>query len=451
MNKTKIVCTLGPACRDKETLKQLVKNGLNVARFNFSHADYQNSEETLKMIQEINQELNTYVATMLDTKGPEIRTHNFAKPVEIKQNSEVRIAFTEVLGTEKKFSISYEQLYDDVTTSDLIFIDDGYLTLEVVAKDEQNKELITKANNTHLVKSRRGVNVPNIKLKMPYISEKDARDIAFACEKKYDFLALSFVRNASDVLEVRKILKEKQNDTIKIIAKIENQEGIDNLEEILLVVDGIMVARGDLGIEVPGELVPLYQTQMIQECLCAGKPVIVATQMLESMQRNPRPTKAEISDVWNAVLQGTTATMLSGESASGLYPEKSVSYMAKINHKAEEYLDYDLISNFYDPQNRVEYLAFSVIQMALKDQIHAIVIEDDLAYGYAFAKFRSKVPVFVKVKDLKSSTTLALNFSNFPFLTEAELMTKLNLLKSENQNNLVFAVIKKDSLTLKNF
>ncbi|MFB0638296.1 pyruvate kinase [Candidatus Phytoplasma solani] len=445
MNKTKIVCTLGPACQGKEALKQLIKNGLNVARFNFSHATYENSEKILREIKEINQELNTYVATMLDTKGPEIRTHNFVKPVQIEKNSEVRIAFTEVLGTEKKFSISYKELYNDIKVNDLIFIDDGYLTLEVIQKDEQNRELITKAHNTHIVKSRRGVNVPNIKLKIPYISPKDASDIVFACQKGYNFLALSFVRNASDVLEVRKILKEQQNEKIKIISKIENQEGIDNLEEIIKVSDGIMIARGDLGIEVAGELVPLYQTQMIQDCLYAGKPVIVATQMLESMQRNPRPTKAEISDVWNAVSEGATSTMLSGESASGLYPAQAVAFMAKINHQSEQYLDYEMIASFYNPKTRSEFLAFNVIQLALKEQIHAVVV-DDVSYAFAFAKMHSKVPVFVQVKDISQATSLALNFANFPFLTQEELTIKLALLKEDIQKDLVIASIQKNTL-----
>lgn len=443
-----MVCTLGPACQSKEILKQLIKNGLNVARFNFSHADYKNSEKTLKIIQEINQELNTYVATMLDTKGPEIRTHAFDGEVQVEKDSKVRIVFDKIIGTKEKFSVSYYELFDDVQVGDFVFVDDGYLSLEIIEKDKQNRQLVTRAKNTHIVKSHRGVNVPNIKLKMPYISEKDSLDIAFACQKRYDFLALSFVRSASDVLEVRKILKEQQNDDIKIISKIENQEGVDNLKEIIAVSDGLMVARGDLGIEVAGELVPLYQTQIIQECLYAGKPVIVATQMLESMQRNPRPTKAEISDVWNALLEGATSTMLSGESASGLYPQEAVQFMAKINHKTEEYLDYDLFSSFYNSKTKSEFLAFSVIQMALKEQIQAIVVEDDLLYAYAFAKFHSKVPVFVKVKDLKSSTALALNFANFPFVTQEELTTKLNILKNDIKNDLAIAFIKKDTLTL---
>ncbi|MBS2126209.1 pyruvate kinase ['Fragaria x ananassa' phyllody phytoplasma] len=447
MNKTKLVSTLGPACQDKAILKQLVKNGLNVARFNFSHTDYENSKKNLKVIQEINQELNTYVATMLDTKGPEIRTHEFDGQVQIEKNTQIRIAFKEVLGTKEKFSINYYELYDDIKIDDFIFIDDGYLTLKVIDKDEQNRELVTKAQNSHIVKSRRGVNVPGIKLKIPYISEKDTCDITFACQQKYDFLALSFVRKTQDVLDVKEIVNSCQNKNIKIISKIENQEGMDNLADIIAVSDGIMVARGDLGIEVSGELVPIYQTQMIQDCLNAGKPVIVATQMLESMQKNPRPTKSEISDVWNAVLEGTTATMLSGESASGLYPELAVSYMTKINHKAEEYVDYEFMTSLYEPTNTTDYLAYGVIQMALKGRINIIVV-DDLKYAYALSKLHSPVPVLVEVKDQNEGNSLALNFANIPYINQHELITKLKILQKKKLNNLVIATITKDTLTL---
>src|SRR5690606_20618407 len=325
MKKTKIICTLGPASENKEMMTKLIKAGMNVARFNFSHGDYEEHGGRLKTLREINAELGTYVAALLDTKGPEIRTHEFDGKVEIVKGSEVRIAFTPVLGNASKFSVSYPGLFDDMKVGEIVTVDDGYLTLEVVAKDDEAHELVTVAKNTHTVKSRRGVNVPNVILNMPFISEKDRSDIEFAAKMGYDFVAASFVRRADDVKQIREILDNAGGQRVQIIAKIENQEGVDNLDEIIEIVDGIMVARGDLGIEVANELVPMYQTEMIDKCLVAGKIVIVATQMLESMQKNPRPTRAEVSDVFNAVREGTHATMLSGESAAGDYPFEAVS------------------------------------------------------------------------------------------------------------------------------
>ncbi|MDC9031858.1 pyruvate kinase [Columbia Basin potato purple top phytoplasma] len=449
MNKIKLISTLGPACDNKEVLNELVKNGLSVARFNFSHANYDNSKRILKIIQEINKENNSYLATMLDTKGPEIRTHEFDGTVQIEKDSEVRIAFNEVLGTKDKFSLTYDKLYDDIVEGNFIFIDDGYLTLEVIKKDEQKRELVTKAKNTHIVKSRRGVNIPNVKLQMPYISEKDKNDIIFACQQKYDFLALSFVRKKEDVLDVRKILESQQDHNIKIISKIENQEGLDNLDEIIQVSDGIMVARGDLGIEIDSELVPFYQSKMIKNCLREGKLVVVATQMLESMQKNPRPTKAETSDVYNSVLEGASATMLSGETASGLYPEKAVLTMAKIQKEAEKNINYDLISLVYDSQKDEDILTWGIIQMTLKYSIAAIIV-DDKKYAIALSKFRSKVPVFVKVKNNTEATSLALNFSNVPFVNDQELQQKLTSLQKNNDSKLLLQVVK-DTLKVISF
>ncbi|MDV3168149.1 MAG: pyruvate kinase [Candidatus Phytoplasma stylosanthis] len=445
MNRIKLISTLGPACYDKEVLKQLVQNGLSVARFNFSHADYQNSQKILQIIKEINKENNFYLSTLLDTKGPEIRTHDFDGIVEIKKNSEIRIAFEEVLGNKDKFSLSYYDLYDNLQKGDLIFIDDGYLTLEIILKDEKNRELIAKAQNTHFVKSRRGVNVPNIKLNIPYISEKDKNDIIFACEKKYDFLALSFVRKAQDLLDVRKILDSQKNSSIKIISKIENQEGLDNLDEIIELSDGVMIARGDLGIEIDEELVPYYQKEIIQKCLKAGKYVIVATQMLESMQKNPRPTKAEISDVYNAVLEGASATMLSGETASGLYPIKAVSTMFAIQKEAEKHLNYDCFSSIYKPINKEEILSFGIAQMCLKMDIDAIVV-DDKKYSISLSKFRPKSLIFVKVENISEATSLELNYANIPFFNNEELEIKLNILKKESNKELFLLKIENNCL-----
>src|SRR5690554_3069754 len=282
MRKTRIVGTLGPVSEHKDVMKKLFEEGLNVARINFSHGDHEEHGKRRETVLALNKELGKFVGLMLDTKGPEIRTNEFNGPTLITKNSEVRIAFTEVLGNSEKFSVTYSGLYDDVNVGDTILVDDGYLELVITGKDEKNHELITKAKNNHTVKSRRGINVPNVVLNMPFISEKDRQDIIFAVENDYDFLALSFVRRREDILQVKEILSDYPNAQIQIISKIENQEGLDNLEEIVDESDGIMVARGDLGVEIPGEAVPAAQTEMVDLCLIYGKSVIVATQMLES-------------------------------------------------------------------------------------------------------------------------------------------------------------------------
>ncbi|VEU83268.1 pyruvate kinase [Acholeplasma hippikon] len=425
MKKTKIICTLGPVSENKETMTKLIKAGMNVARFNFSHGDYEEHGARLKTVREINEELGTFVACLLDTKGPEIRTHEFDGKVEIVKGSELRIAFTPVLGNAQKFSVSYPGLYDDMKVGEYVTVDDGYLTLEVIGKDEVNRELIVKALNTHVVKSRRGVNVPNVVLNMPFISEKDASDIKFAATQGYDFVAASFVRRAQDVKDVRAILDANDGKDVQIIAKIENQEGVDNLDEIIEVVDGIMVARGDLGIEVPAENVPVYQTEMIDKCLDAGKIVIVATQMLESMQKNPRPTRAEVSDVFNAVREGTSATMLSGESAAGDYPVEAVTYMAKIDAKAEGVVDYDsFIDGFYIGESNEDAMAQAAAKMVLDYEVDAIIAEGrDVAK--AISKFHAAVPVIAIVNDAKEARSLAINFGVYPVLSNEAAEAKL--------------------------
>ncbi|MDO7983495.1 MAG: pyruvate kinase [Pigeon pea little leaf phytoplasma] len=424
MNKTKIICTLGPSCYSEIILKKMISNGLNVARFNFSHADYDMSKKIISMIRNINQELNKYVSLMLDTKGPEIRTHNFDGDVLINKDSLVRISSKEVLGNNEIFSVTYPNFYNELCVGDFINIDDGYLSLQVIGKDDIKKELITKAQNSHLVKSRRGVNVPGVKLNIPFLSEKDKKDILFAIEQNYDYIAASFVRNSQDIQDIKDILKSKECDNLKIIAKIENQEGIDNIDEILSISDGIMVARGDLGIEIDGTLVPLYQSEIIDKCLQKGKLVIVATQMLESMQKNPRPTKAEISDVFNAVREGTSATMLSGESASGNYPVESVQYMYNINKNAEKFLDYDLFLNYYEPKIWREKFLLGAIELANITNAKAILVNNFLD-ACIISKFHSAFPVLAVVENIKEASWLSLYFGVTPVLNYNELKEKI--------------------------
>jgi pyruvate kinase len=430
MKKTKIICTLGPASENKAVMTELVKAGMNVARFNFSHGDYEEHGNRLKTIQAINEELGTHVAYLLDTKGPEIRTHEFDGKVEIQKGSTVRIAFTPVLGNKEKFSVSYDGLYDDMKIGEFITVDDGYLTLEVVEKDSVARELVTKALNTHVVKSRRGVNVPGVVLNMPFISEKDSSDIKFAAEMGYDFVAASFVRRFEDAQAVREILDANGGKSVQIIAKIENQEGMDNLDAILDVVDGIMVARGDLGIEVEGELVPMYQSEMIDKCLELGKVVIVATQMLESMQKNPRPTRAEVSDVFNAVREGTSATMLSGESAAGDYPIESVKKMATINRKAESTIDYEIfLDGYFMGESNIDAIAQSAAKLVLEYEVD-VVITNGIEVAKSFASFHTEAINIAVVKNSKEARALAIHFGVYPVLSKeeaADFLEKLNL------------------------
>ena len=337
MKKTKIVCTIGPASESVETLVQLIEAGMNVCRLNFSHGDHDEHLARIKNIREASQITGKMVAILLDTKGPEIRTHNMKDGiVSLVSGETVRISMTEVEGTKEKFSISYEGLINDVVVGNHILLDDGLVDLEVTDLDTANGEIVTVVKNSGILKNKKGVNVPGVSTNLPGITDKDAADIIFGIEHDVDYIAASFVRRASDVLAISEILEKHDATNIQIIPKIENQEGIDNIDEILKVSHGLMVARGDLGVEIPTEEVPIAQKMLIEKCNRLGKPVITATQMLDSMQRNPRPTRAEAGDVANAIFDGTDAVMLSGETAAGDYPVEAVTTMATIAIRAEE-------------------------------------------------------------------------------------------------------------------
>lgn len=339
LRKTKIVCTIGPSSEKKEIFTELVKTGLNVARLNFSHGNHEEHLARINMIKEVREELQLPVAILLDTKGPEIRTGKFKEAVyTLVEGQEFVLTTEDCIGDQNKCQISYEGLPQDVVAGDKILIDDGLIELEVLSIS--GNEITTKVLNGGDVKNNKGINVPGVKINLPAITQKDIDDIKFGIENDIDFIAASFIRKASDVLEIRRVLEENHAHVVHIISKIENQEGVDNLDEILEVSDGLMVARGDLGVEIATELVPLVQKQMIQMCNKEGKPVITATQMLDSMIRNPRPTRAETTDVANAIFDGTDAVMLSGETAAGKYPLESVRTMAKIAAAAEGSLDY---------------------------------------------------------------------------------------------------------------
>ena len=339
MRKTKIICTIGPASESEEKLRELMQAGMNVARFNFSHGTHEEHKKKFDRVLKVSNELELPVATMLDTKGPEIRLKDIeGGRTELVAGQKFILTTEELLGNNEKVSITYKNLKNDVSVGTTILIDDGLIEMMVDAIEET--DIICTVINGGPISNHKGVNVPGAVLSMPYISETDRSDIMFGCDMGFDFLAASFVRGKEDILAVRQILSDQGSD-MKVIAKIENMQGIRNLEEIISVSDGIMVARGDMGVEVPLEEVPVIQKQMIRMAEKEGKHVITATQMLESMIKNPRPTRAEATDIANAIYDGTTAIMLSGETAAGMYPVEAVQTMVKIAMRTEQDIDYN--------------------------------------------------------------------------------------------------------------
>lgn len=338
MRKTKIICTIGPATESEEKLTEMMQAGMNVTRFNFSHGSHEEHKKKYARVIKISQALNLPVATLMDTKGPEIRLRDFeGGSAQLTTGQRFTLTTEEVSGTAERASITYKNLLQDIQPGITILIDDGLIEMKVEEMTET--DIICRVINGGPVSNHKGVNVPGAKLSMPYISETDREDILFGAEMGYDFIAASFVRCKEDILQIREILDEHKS-TMKIIAKIENMQGIENIDEIIEVSDGIMVARGDMGVEVPMEEVPILQKKMIKKAVAQGKHVITATQMLDSMIKNPRPTRAEVTDVANAIYDGTTAIMLSGESAAGQYPIEAIKTMARIAERAEEDIDY---------------------------------------------------------------------------------------------------------------
>lgn len=393
MRKTKIVCTIGPASESEEMLEKLMLAGMNVARLNFSHGSHEEHKGRIDTIRKVSSKLNKNIGILLDTKGPEIRTHNMKDGlIELTKGSEVTVKTTEVEGTPEAFSVTYEKLAEDVEVGSTILLDDGLIELTVKSADIAKGEVHCDVQNTGELKNKKGVNLPGVKVNLPGITDKDASDIRFGIEEGVDFIAASFVRRPSDVLDIRAILEEKENNVIKIIPKIENEEGIENIDEILQVSDGLMVARGDMGVEILPEAVPMVQKQLIQKCNKLGKPVITATQMLDSMQRNPRCTRAEASDVANAIYDGTDAVMLSGETAAGLYPEEAVRTMQNIAVAAEEAQDYKKLlsdrSKMIDT-NLVNAIGVSVAHTALNLNVESIVAATESgATAQTISKYR---------------------------------------------------------------
>jgi pyruvate kinase len=413
MRKTKIVCTIGPASESVEKLTQLINAGMNVARLNFSHGDFEEHGARIQNIRIASEATGKTVAILLDTKGPEIRTNTMENgSIELVEGSTTIVSMEEVVGTPDKFSITYPGLINDVFPGSKILLDDGLIGLEVTSVDKDKNEIITKVLNSGTLKNKKGVNVPGVSVNLPGITEKDAQDIVFGIEQGVDFVAASFVRRASDVLEIRELLGEHNAADIQIIPKIENQEGVDNIDEILEVSDGLMVARGDLGVEIPAEEVPLVQKDLIKKCNSLGKPVITATQMLDSMQRNPRPTRAEASDVANAIFDGTDAIMLSGETAAGIYPVEAVQTMHNIASRAEQALVHREILSKRSKQSSVtitDAIGQSVAHTALNLGVKAILASTESGYtAKMISKYRPSAPIVAVTANESTARKLSL-------------------------------------------
>lgn len=407
--KTKLVATLGPSSSDYETIKKLADAGLNLARINMSHGTYEEHSKKIEIIKKL-QEEGYLIAILMDLKGPKIRCGLFENDGVLFEEGDItRIVKEDVLGNKERFSVTYKGLYEDLCVGNKFTFDDGMLIFEVIDKEE-NGALVCKALNKHFLKNRKGLNAPNIKLMNDYISEVDLKDIEYACKQDVQYIGASFVRKKEDLLELKKVLIDNGREDLKIISKIESPEGVNNIDEILDASNAIMVARGDLGVEVDMEDVPILQKQIIKKCNVSGKPVIVATQMLESMQNSPRPTRAEVSDVFNAILDGADAVMLSAESASGLYPVESITTQAKIAKKAEEILDYEkFASDFYESSNKSQgdAIGISVSKSCLMlDAKLVVIISNSYTAARKLTKFKIKAPILAVVKDKELAIAL---------------------------------------------
>lgn len=419
MRKTKIVCTIGPASEAPEILDQLLLSGMNVARLNFSHGTQDEHRARIKAIREASKRTGKVVGILLDTKGPEIRTHKMENgSVELKSGTEVSISMSEVLGTPSLFSVTYDKLIDDLEVGSLVLLDDGLIQLEVTGKDYDKRLIRTVVVNSGHLKDNKGVNVPGVAVRLPGITDKDREDILFGIEQEVDFIAASFVRRPADVMIIRELLEANGGSSLHIIPKIENAEGVENIDEILSISDGVMVARGDLGVEILSEEVPLVQKELIRKCNQAGKPVITATQMLDSMQWNPRPTRAEASDVANAIFDGSDAIMLSGETAAGAYPVESVKTMHSIAVTTENAIDYKTVVSARRREqhgNMTESIGQAAAYTALNLKVRAVLAPTESGQtARMIAKYRPGCPIVAVTSSERNATKLTLAWGVYP-------------------------------------
>ncbi|AYM03219.1 pyruvate kinase [Levilactobacillus yiduensis] len=422
MKKTKIVSTLGPASTDVDTIVKLIESGANIFRFNFSHGDHEEHLGRLENVHKAEKITGKTVGIMLDTKGAEIRTTvEQGGKLNFKTGDVFRISMDASLeGTKDKIAVTYPGLYDDVHEGGHVLFDDGLLDTVVDKKDEATKELVVTVQNDGVLGSRKGVNAPGVSINLPGITEKDSDDIRFGLDHEINFIAASFVRKPQDVMDIRELLEEKHMEHVQIFPKIESQEGINNFDDIIKVSDGLMVARGDMGVEIPTENVPLVQKALIKKCNALGKPVITATQMLDSMQENPRPTRAEASDVANAVFDGTDATMLSGESANGEYPVEAVATMNRIDIKAENALkDFGRDNLDFDNGDVTESIGASVARVANQLGVKTIVAATESGYtAKMISKYRPDADILAVTFDDRTRRGLMVNWGVYPIVTE---------------------------------
>ena len=443
MQKTKMIFTIGPSSDSEEVLTQFIQIGMNVARLNFSHGTQETHKEKINLIKKIRTKLNTPTAIMLDIKGPKIRTHNFINDgVELKEGQNFIFKCNkEILGNNKECSISYSELYKDVHIGGIILVDDGLIAFKII--DINRSDIICKVLNDGIIKNHKGVNVPNVSINLPSVTDKDKCDLIFGCKMGVDFVAASFIRKSSDIKEVREILNSHNGNNIQIIAKIENQEGVNNIDSILQEADGIMVARGDMGVEIPIEKVPIIQKKIIRKCNECGKIVITATQMLDSMIRNSLPTRAEACDICNAIFDGTDAIMLSGESASGQYPIEAAKTMSKIAKETELHLDYNYLNQclkepaMYDFAEAISYSTCRTSNVLNAKAIIAATNSGSTAK--LVSKYKPKCPIVAITPHEEVLRGLSLNFGVYPVLCQEfantddilneskKIVTKMNL------------------------
>lgn len=422
MKKTKIVATIGPASESEDKLRDLFQNGLNVCRLNFSHGNHDEHKKRIDTIKKVREEMDLPIAIMLDTKGPEIRLGDFKDgTIELTQDDIFTLTTREILGDKSIVSITYKGLPQDVEVGGRILIDDGLVELRILEIID-GRDIKCIAINSGTLKNHKGVNVPNVNINLPAVTEKDIEDIKFGIENDIDFIAVSFVRTADDVNTIRRILEENGGQSIDIISKIESQQGVDNIDEILKVSDGIMVARGDLGVEVKTEEIPLIQKMLIRKCSLAGKAVITATQMLDSMMRNPRPTRAEVTDVANAILDGSSAIMLSGETAAGKYPIESVKMMHSIALTTEESLNYHEMLKIRSDMNQLSTTnAIGKATCTTAEDLDAAAIITSTSSGYtskAISKFRPKAPIIAVTTSDTVRRKLSLEWGVYPVVAK---------------------------------
>lgn len=424
MRKTKIICTIGPTSESEETIRELIKAGMNVSRHNFSHGDHATHRMKIERVRTAADELGKTVAILLDTKGPEIRTHDFKDaPVALTEGEYVDIhTQEEVLGDAKHFSLTYDKLAEDVTIGSKILVDDGLIALEVAKIDPETRVITCKILNSGTISNHKGINLPGIKTQLPALTEKDLEDLKFGVEMGVDIIAASFIRKAEDVLAIRRVLRNLGGEDIFLMSKIENQEGVDNVEEIVKYSDGIMVARGDMGVEIPLEQVPIIQKKIIEMCNNVGKPVVTATQMLESMVRFPRPTRAEVSDVANAIFDGSDCIMLSGETANGKYPVDAVKTMVKIACEAEARMKYEkVVSKMLLTHASSVPTAISMASVTTAYELGASAIITATVSGSTaknVSRFRPECPILAITPNKDVSRKLSLYWGVYPIVAD---------------------------------